>query len=62
MIIDPSISEVNGREAIELHEWIQQRVDKEVSQLGEGFEILFENVNYHLKEATKEFQKTKSQS
>ena len=59
VILDQSISEVDGKEDISLHGWIQNKIEKEMSSLGEGFEILFENVNYHLKEATKEFQKKK---
>ena len=59
LIIDPSISEVNGREAIRLNQWVQEQIEKEIEKVGENFEVLFENVNYHLKEATKEFQSQK---
>jgi hypothetical protein len=34
-------------------------MEKEMQEVGAGFENMFENVNYHLKEATKNFEKKK---
>lgn len=36
---------------------MQSAVERQMKEMGEGFECMFENVNYHLKEATKEFGK-----
>lgn len=54
-IIDESISEVNGKDVLKLNQWIQDQVEKEVQEVAEKFESMFENVNYHLAEATKQF-------
>ncbi len=58
-IIDPRISEVDGREVLKTHAWLKQTLEQEMQSVGEKFENLFSTVNFHLKEAAKEFTKTK---
>lgn len=54
-IIDESIAELNGREVIRLNNWLQDSVEKEIHEVGERYESMFENVNFHLAEANKHF-------
>ena len=58
-VVDRSIAEVRGREVIRANQWLVEQVEKEVQEVGEKFEGMFENVNYHLSEATKQFHKVK---
>ena len=50
----PIVIQGNERTRSQIYKGYEQ-VDKEMSEMGENFEAMFENVNYHLKEATKEF-------
>ena len=52
-MIDEQIAELNGREVIKLNRWLQEAVDKEIHEVGERYESMFENVNFHLSEANK---------
>lgn len=54
-VIDETIAELNGREVIKLHKWVQEQVEKEINEVGERYEAMFENVNYHLYEANRHF-------
>jgi len=58
-IIDPSITEMDGKRMVKVSQWLNESVQKEVRDMGERFESIFENVNYHLKEATKTYHKYK---
>lgn len=52
-IIDPRINEVDGKKMLIVQDWLQQAIDKEIAEVGEKFDSMFENVNYHMKEAVK---------
>ncbi len=54
-LIDESIAELNGREVIKLNYWLNDQVDREIHEVGERYESMFENVNFHLAEANKHF-------
>ena len=54
-ILDESIAELNGREVIRLNGWIADQIDKEMHDVGDRYESMFENVNYHLAEANRHF-------
>ena len=56
-VIDESIFELNGREVLRLNKWVGDQMERAATEVGERFESIFENVNYHLKEATKNFNK-----
>ena len=58
-VLDESIADVNGREVLKTNYWLQQEIDREIQENGERFESIFENVNFHLLEATKQFGKYK---
>ncbi len=58
-VIDESITELNGKEVLKVNRWLGDCIDQEIIEVGERFESIFENVNYHLKEATKNFHKYK---
>lgn len=58
-IIDESITEVDGKKMVRVSQWLGESMEKEIAEIGERFESMFENVNYHLKEATKTFHKYK---
>ena len=58
-VIDESIFELNGREVLRLNKWVGDQVERASTEVGERFESIFENVNYHLKEATKNFNQYK---
>ena len=55
-IIDERIQELNGKEVLKVHDWFKRSMEFEIEDVGQKFESLFENVNFHLKEATKEFE------
>jgi hypothetical protein len=54
-VIDESIAELNGREVIKANNWLSDQIDREITEVGERYEAMFENVNFHLSEATKHF-------
>lgn len=54
-VIDESIAELNGREVIKINSWLSDQIDREIRDLGERYENMFENVNYHLAEANRHF-------
>ncbi|CDW91378.1 UNKNOWN [Stylonychia lemnae] len=58
-VIDDSINELNGKEVLKTNRWLNDQVNNEISNVSDKFEGIFENVNYHLKEATKNFHKYK---
>eukprot|EP00347_Sterkiella_histriomuscorum_P013860 403363090 len=58
-IIDHSITELNGREVLKVNKWLVEQMERQINEVGERFESIFENVNYHLKEATKNFHSYK---
>jgi hypothetical protein len=54
-VIDESIADLNGREVIKLNSWLSDQIDREIRDLGDRYETMFENVNYHLAEANRHF-------
>jgi len=54
-VMDEQIAELNGREVIKANLWLQDQIDREISEIGERYESMFENVNFHLSEAQKHF-------
>ena len=54
-ILDESIADLNGREVIKLNNWLNDQIDREIHEVGERYESMFENVNFHLAEANKQF-------
>lgn len=52
-VIDESIAELNGREVIRLNAWVHDAMEREMHELEEHFDAMFENVNYHLAEANR---------
>lgn len=58
-IIDESITEIDGKKMVRVSQWLGNALEREISEVAERFESMFENVNFHLKEATKTFHKYK---
>ncbi|TNV79973.1 hypothetical protein FGO68_gene1178 [Halteria grandinella] len=54
-LIDEQIAELNGREVIKVNRWLAEAVEREIHEVGERYESMFENVNFHLSEANKQF-------
>jgi hypothetical protein len=54
-VIDDSIAELNGREVLKINQWLREMIDGEVTDLGGRYEAMFENVNYHLAEANRNY-------
>ena len=54
-VIDEQIAELNGREVIKTNNWFLDQIDKEIQDVGDRYESMFENVNFHLAEANKHF-------
>lgn len=59
-VLDEQISDLNGREVIKLNRWLNDAVDKEIHEVGERYESMFENVNFHLSEANKQFSQQRA--
>jgi len=49
--------DIDARRFISLKEWLEESLGKESESCLAVFETLMENVNYHLSEATKTFNK-----
>jgi len=58
-VVDESIGEVDGRKAVAVWKWTGESLEQEIGDIGERFETLLENVNYHLKEALYKLKESK---
>jgi hypothetical protein len=54
-VIDEKIAELNGREVIKANSWLQDQLDREISQVGDHYQNMLQDVNFHLNEALKQF-------
>ena len=54
-VVDEQIADLNGREVMKLNAWLNDVVERELGELGDRYESMFENVNYHLAEANRHF-------
>lgn len=52
---DPRINEVDGKLFLALKDWASSCIQHEGDDIGLRYEVLLENVNYHMSEASKQF-------
>ena len=54
-LLDEKIAELNGREVLKLNAWLGDALERQIHEVGERYESILQNVNYHLSEANKHF-------
>ena len=59
-VIDEKIAELNGREVLKANAWLQDQLDREISQVGDHYDHMLQDVNYHLNDALKHFAQART--